>query len=158
MTSLTKKQDIKMFSSVKIQHEEVSYNIPFSNGIGQELTSSEFTGELLKNLIGNSAQEYVYAFYLDCHLELIGIAPIALGSSTEALVSDKAIFQHALLCNADNIIVGHNHPTGKLVFSNNDIQTFHRLENAGSFLGIRVLDFFVVSDTSYRSIREDQQI
>ncbi len=157
MTSITKKQNLKMFSSVKIQHEELNSNIPFSNGIGQELTSSEFTGELLKNLIGNSAQEHVYAVYLDCHLELIGIAPIALGSSTKALVSNKAIFQHALLCNADSIIIGHNHPTGKLVFSNDDIQTFHRLEKAGSFLGIRVLDFFVVSDTSYRSIQEDHQ-
>lgn len=150
-------QGVKLFSSVKIRHEELNPSSSFSRGFGQALSSSHLTGELLEDLIGDSAQEFVYAFYLDCHLEVIGIAQIALGSSTEALVSNKAIFQHALLCNADNIIVGHNHPTGNLNFSNNDVRTFHRLEKAGKLLGIKVLDFLVVSDCNYHSIQECHQ-
>lgn len=154
--NLATKRGIKVFSSVKIRHEEINSSSPLCKGIGLELSHSQLVGQLLEDLIGDSAQEYVYACYLDCHLEMIGIAQIALGSSTEALVSGKAVFQHALLCNAENVIIGHNHPTGNLNFSNNDVRTFHRLEKAGELLGIKVLDFLAVSDNNYRSMQECQ--
>lgn len=150
------KKTIKRFSILKIVHNEIDeVDIPCLNKVANSTTEAAI---ILQDFIGDSAQEQCYALYLDTHLKFIGVALVGLGSSTEAHVDIRGIFQHALLCGATNIIIGHNHPTGNLELSDNDLFLFSRLKDAGKSLDIKVLDMIAVSDTNYASAAEEDLI
>jgi DNA repair protein RadC len=64
------------------------------------------------------------------------------------------VFKSAILANAVAIIVCHNHPSGELVPSDEDIKLTKQLIEAGELLGIKVLDHLIVSNQGYKSLRD----
>jgi DNA repair protein RadC len=59
---------------------------------------------------------------------------------------------------ATAVIVAHNHPSGMLIPSTDDIRVTQRLIQAGELLGIRVLDHLIFSDESFRSMLEENEL
>ena len=59
---------------------------------------------------------------------------------------------------ATAIIVAHNHPSGNLNPSRDDLSVTERLRAAGDLLGIKVLDHLIFSDESYRSMLEENEL
>jgi len=59
------------------------------------------------------------------------------------------VFKGLILNNAASFIAGHNHPSGNLVASREDIGVKTRLESGGKLLGIQMLDFMIVSPDGY---------
>jgi DNA repair protein RadC len=66
----------------------------------------------------------------------------------------RDVFKSAILANAVAIIVCHNHPSGELVPSDEDIKLTKQLIEAGELLGIKVLDHLIVSSQGYKSLRD----
>ncbi len=66
------------------------------------------------------------------------------------------MFKSAILSNASNIILAHNHPSGNPEPSRQDMDMTKRLAEAGRLLGIEVLDHVIVSDDRYFSFREEK--
>lgn len=65
------------------------------------------------------------------------------------------MFKSAILNNAASVIVAHQHPSGDITPSREDINITRRLVEAGKLLGIEVLDHLVVnSDNSFTSLKE----
>lgn len=64
------------------------------------------------------------------------------------------MFQKALLANAVNIIMIHNHPSGNCSPSPEDIKVTKRMIEAGNIIGVEVFDHVIVSETSYYSLKE----
>ncbi|GIN87863.1 hypothetical protein J6TS2_42490 [Heyndrickxia sporothermodurans] len=72
-----------------------------------------------------------------------------------SLVHPREVFKSAILNNASSVIVAHQHPSGDIAPSKEDINVTKRLAEAGKLLGIEVLDHLVVnSDTSFTSLKE----
>lgn len=53
------------------------------------------------------------------------------------------------------VILCHNHPSGNCIPSSEDIETTHRMVEAGECLGIQVLDHLIISTKGYFSIKEE---
>lgn len=71
---------------------------------------------------------------------------------TFALPSD--VFRKAIELNAVSIIVAHNHPSGDVTPSGDDIRMTQRLAECGELLGIKVLDSFVIGKDNYYSLKQ----
>jgi DNA repair protein RadC len=70
------------------------------------------------------------------------------------IVHPREVFKAAMLNNAAAIICIHNHPSGDPEPSRVDIETTHRLVDAGNILGIDVLDHIIIGDGKYISLQE----
>jgi DNA repair protein RadC len=68
------------------------------------------------------------------------------------------VFADPLGQRATAVIVAHNHPSGILNPSTDDLMVTQRLLEAGNILGIKVLDHLIFSDESYRSMLEENEL
>ena len=64
------------------------------------------------------------------------------------------MFKRAVLQNAASIIICHNHPSGDITPSQEDINITKRLYEAGRILGIELLDHIIIGDNKYTSLKE----
>ncbi len=75
------------------------------------------------------------------------------GTLSASLVDARAVFKFAILEDAASIVVVHNHPSGKLDPSKEDIQITKDLVYSGEFLDIPVHDHLIVGPTGYLSMK-----
>lgn len=81
---------------------------------------------------------------------------VHLGSLNASLVHPREVFRLAVLKGANSIVVGHNHPSGDLTPSREDIAVTQRLDSAANILGITLADHVIIGNGNdgYSSWRE----
>ncbi|NLV36303.1 MAG: DNA repair protein RadC, partial [Clostridiaceae bacterium] len=79
---------------------------------------------------------------------------ISVGCLNSSIVHPREVFSEAVKVGCSALLLVHNHPSGDPGPSTEDIETTQRLINAGSILGIKVLDHIVIGDGRYISFRE----
>ena len=103
-----------------------------------------------------ATEEYFYIVCLASNGKPIGIHEVSHGSVNASIVDMREVFKRAILNNATSIICCHNHPSGNLSPSNEDIEVTARLEESGHLLGIKVLDHVITDGQGgYKSLRAD---
>ena len=102
----------------------------------------------------DSPCERFVAILLDAKNKVIGLAPSRQVFWMQA-VHPREAFRLAFLANAASVIFCHNHPSGDLTPSREDITMMKRLQECGRLLGINVLDFIVCNDESAVSLAEN---
>lgn len=85
---------------------------------------------------------------------VLGIHYVARGGLSEVTVDPKIIFQPALLANANSFILAHNHPSGELHPSTEDIRFTKKIRDAGALLSLSLFDHLIISNTSYYSFTD----
>jgi DNA repair protein RadC len=100
------------------------------------------------------AEENFVILCLNTKNKIAGVHTVSIGSLNASIVHPREVFKAALLNNANGIICLHNHPSGDPEPSRDDIETTHRLVNAGNILGIKVLDHIIIGDGRYISLKE----
>jgi len=85
--------------------------------------------------------------------QVLGWNLVSSGGSTATVVDIAAIFQVALLGNAQSVILAHNHPSGYSIESSSDIHLTKKAVEAGKFLGIPVDDHIILYRSGYTSFR-----
>ena len=110
--------------------------------------------ELVKDELVNSDREILLSVMLTVKNDLIGVETVSIGSITASTTTPGDVFKSAILANAVSIIVCHNHPSGDLTPSPEDIELTKQLIAAGELLGIKVLDHLIVSNKGYKSLRD----
>ena len=113
--------------------------------------------ELVKDELAGSDREMILSVMLTVKNDLIGVETVSIGSITASTTTPRDVFKSAILANAVSIIVCHNHPSGELVPSKNDIELTKQLIAGGELLGIKVLDHLIVSDQGYKSLRDHHE-
>lgn len=101
-----------------------------------------------------NAEEVFILITLNTKNIVTGYFEVHRGTINTSLVHPREVFKRALLNNASNIIVAHNHPSGDPNPSKEDIQITERLKEAGNLLGINLLDHIIVGDDKYISLKE----
>ncbi len=99
-------------------------------------------------------REYFRVLYLDRKGTLLVMEDVSVGSLHSSFVHPREVFKTAVKRSAASIILVHNHPSGDPSPSKEDIQTSNRLIQAGSILGIEVLDHIIIGDGRYCSMKE----
>jgi DNA repair protein RadC len=102
--------------------------------------------------IRDKKQEYFVCLTLDGANRLITRRIITIGTLTSSLVHPREVFADAITDRAASIIVAHNHPSGNLEASDADRAVTRRLNEAGSLLGINLIDHLIVTGSSYQRI------
>ena len=91
--------------------------------------------------------------------KVLGFSLIGEGSQTATVVDIKRIFQIALKAHAANVILIHNHPSGNLKPSYEDLQITHKIIRAGEYMDIKILDHIILSpDKVYISLADEGHI
>ncbi len=103
-------------------------------------------------------QERLLALFFDNRCRLLSDVTMSIGSITTTFVSPREIFLAALRCNAVQIILLHNHPSGNTEPSADDDTVTKRIEECGVLLGIPLIDHIILGDQSYYSYREHKRI
>lgn len=99
-------------------------------------------------------REVFLALLVDGKNHVLGFHEVSVGSLTAALVHPREVFKAAILASAAAIILVHNHPSGDPEPSQEDHAITERLKQAGTLLGISVLDHVVIGHDAYRSFAE----
>ncbi len=99
-------------------------------------------------------QEYFLTVTLNGASEVIKSRIITMGLLNHSLIHPREVFADAIADRAATIICVHNHPSGNLEPSSQDIQITRQLANAGEILGIKVLDHIIISKNGILSLRE----
>jgi DNA repair protein RadC len=103
---------------------------------------------------GSRQQEHFLCVMLNGAHELLGINVVSIGLVNKTLVHPREIFADPLKDRATAVVLAHNHPSGNLEPSDDDIATTTRIRKAGALLGIEVLDHIIFSEETYRSLVE----
>lgn len=106
--------------------------------------------------LAHYSEEHFIAFHLDVKFQVIGYHEVSKGTLSASLVHPREVFKAALLSNAYAIIVAHNHPSGSVVASREDIETTKQLIKAGKIMGVEVVDHCIVTSESMNSLRETE--
>ena len=88
----------------------------------------------------------------------IGHQLIYEGTLNASVFHPREIFRYAIDCNANSIILAHNHPSGDPQPSQEDIRATKQLIEAGNAIGIKVLDHIVIGDGIFVSLKEENFI
>jgi len=118
------------------------------------VNSPEATFEFAKKIYErlDDDQEHFTVLFLNSKNEITGFKTIFSGGQDSAQVDPKIIFRNALLFGAVSIILIHNHPSGDVEPSEDDLEMTHKLKLAGEFLDIKVLDHIIISQSDFYSI------
>jgi len=82
----------------------------------------------------------------------------ALGTVNGVMVSVRDVYREAIKRNAIGIIAAHNHPSGDLIASYEDIQLTLKLKKVGEYLGVTFLDHLIITKKSYLSIIDTKDL
>ena len=96
------------------------------------------------------AEEYVYLLSLDTKCKVLGIFEVGHGTVNACLLHTREIMIRNVLCGASAFIVIHNHPSGELSISRDDVSTTKKLYKAGELMEIPLLDHIIIG-------REDEK-
>lgn len=117
------------------------------------LLSPKDVWEQLKDIRDNKKEHFV-VFFLDARNQEIKREIVSVGSLNANLVHPREVFEPAIRYLAAQILIAHNHPSGSLEPSEDDLIITKRLVEVGNILGIELTDHIIVTNTSYTSFRE----
>lgn len=135
-----------------VLEKEVSVYCP---EVDRKMTSPDKIVKLARYFLRlhEQTEEYLYMVCMNTKLEMTSLFEISHGNVNSSVVGVREVFQKALLANAVNIIMIHNHPSGDCTPSRQDIEITKRLKEAGTIVGVDVLDHIIIGER-YCSLKE----
>lgn len=133
--------------------------------ISKRLSTSSYTDDFvfdnpkaianyyMESLRHLKVEEFIVLF-LNNRNRYITSRVMTIGTHDESLVSVRDVFSYALKVEAVNIVLIHNHPSGDVTPSNEDMNVTNNMVSAGKIIGIDVLDHIIIGDKTYLSFRE----
>ncbi len=119
---------------------------------GLELSRPEDVVPLLHDWRA-ARREHFVGFYLNACNQLLARDLLSVGSLSASIVPPREVFEPAIARSAAGVIVAHNHPSGDPEPSPEDVAVTRRLADAGTLLGIELLDHIVVAERGFVSLK-----
>jgi DNA repair protein RadC len=99
-------------------------------------------------------KEHFYVMHLDVKSRITLVELVSLGTLNASLVHPRETFRRAVMQGSASIIVAHNHPSGEVEPSDEDTKTTKLLFEAGTILGISLLDHVIFTNDKFYSFRD----
>jgi DNA repair protein RadC len=122
---------------------------------GATLATAAAVDALVRADLATERRERVHVLVVDARSRLLGERCVSVGSLMSSVIHPREVFRPAIELAAAAVILVHNHPSGDPTPSVEDHQVTARLAEAGTVLGIRLLDHVVVAAEGYRSFKEE---
>lgn len=114
--------------------------------------------EYYKDRIGVEKQEHFYCLYLNNKKRIIQSKLLYIGTINQTLIHPRDIFKEAYILSASAIVCIHNHPSGNVLPSKEDIIMTRNLKQIGELMGISVVDHLIIGSDRYYSFFENGDI
>lgn len=138
---------------------ELGKRVFFKNNLEKiKLNNSNIIFENMKSLFLESKQEYFYCLYLNNKCELIERKLLFMGTINRSIVHPREVFKYAYLTSAYSIICVHNHPSGDINPSKEDINFTKALIEIGDIQNIPIVDHIIIGNENYYSMRDNLDI
>lgn len=121
------------------------------------ITSSKDIFELMAHL-GDLSHEEFHVIFLNRANKIIAQECLSNGGIAGTAVDARKLFKRALDHKASYIVACHNHPSGNLKPSPDDLKLTRNIAEAGKVLDILLLDHVIVSEASYYSFADDGKL
>ena len=128
-------------------------NIDISERVS--LNNSKIVNDYFNSVISLEKQENFLVILEDNKGRLIDYKVMFKGSDTSSIVDIKEVLNYAIKNRANRMIVMHNHPSGDIRPSKEDINLTNRLSESGSLIGIPLVDHIITAGKDYYSFYEE---
>jgi DNA repair protein RadC len=118
------------------------------------IRSPENVADLMREELRYLQKEHFVCLFLNTKNHVIAQETLSMGSLNASIVHPREVFRAAIKRSSASIVCVHNHPSGDPTPSPEDIQLTHRLIEAGSIIGIEVLDHIIIGDHKFVSLKE----
>lgn len=161
--TINKLKNISGIGSIKaitlLSSIELGKRVYYSNNSDKIiLNNSKKIYDYLYLELKDKKQEYFYALYLDSKNKLIDKKILFIGTLNRSIVHPREIFKYAYLLSASTIICVHNHPSGDVIPSKEDILLTNNLVEIGKIQGIKIIDHIIIGNKNYYSFYENGDI
>ncbi len=135
----------------------VSYTDKVKASERVQICASKDAANILNTMFEDCIQhhEEFYVMLLNRSNKVLGISCISKGGIAGTVVDVKIILQTALKTNSSSLIISHNHPSGNLTASREDINITEKLKNACKILDLSLLDHLIVTNEGYLSFADE---
>lgn len=124
----------------------------------QKINQAQLVFDYFKGTLSKKRQEHFYCIYVDSQKRFLKESLLFVGTLNYSLVHPREIFKEAYLIESCGIICVHNHPSGIVNPSLEDIQLTDRLKQTGLLLGVPILDHIIIGENCYYSFYENGKI
>lgn len=121
----------------------------------RQITCSKDAFEVLQPVLADLNHEEFWIMILNTANVVLHNIMISRGGLTGTVADPKIIFKTAMDHQAAYIILAHNHPSGSLKPSEEDIAVTKKLVSAGNTLDLPVLDHLIITGTAYCSLADE---
>ena len=104
--------------------------------------------EITKSVMFEPEKEMVFVLMVNARNRIISYNLVSMGSLDSSIVEPREVFRPAIASAARSIILLHNHPSGNMTPSAEDISITKKMIESGKILGIHVLDHVIVSSSN----------
>ena len=108
--------------------------------------------------MGRKAEEYAYILCFNTKMSLLGVFELSHGTSNASMVGIREIMIRALTSGANAMILMHNHPSGDVTPSKEDLKVEKELKKVCEFMKIDFLDSIIIGKNKFRSFFKQEGI
>jgi len=124
----------------------------------KKITSPDDIAEIFIPLLRDEVKENFIIVCLNSSNQIIMYEIISIGNLNSSIVHPREVFKVAIDNNSANIFLIHNHPSGNIEPSSEDIAITKKLIEAGNIFEIKVLDHLIIAGDNYSSFVENRII
>lgn len=122
-------------------------------GILPSITCPEDGAQIVSD-IKDKVKEHFICLFLNARNQVLCREQVSVGSLNASLVHPREVFAPAIGSAAASVILAHNHPSGDVTPSREDIELTRRMVQAGDIMGIEVLDHLIIGKSRFLSMKE----
>jgi DNA repair protein RadC len=146
---------------MKLPQTKITVKTKKGDGITYQMKSSSDAAQFFRTIFDADTIQWTEEsamITLNRANEVISVDKLSSGGTAGVIVDAKVVFTIALKLTGHSIILAHNHPSGHLKPSQQDIELTRKLQQGGDILDIQVLDHIILSDTGYLSMADEGYI
>ncbi len=128
-----------------------------ANDIDQ-ITTAEDVYNMMHPLMRDLSHEEFWVLLLNNNARVIKRVKLSSGGLTQTAVDIRMILKEALIVEATNLVVCHNHPSGYIYPSKEDENITKKIMSASETMNIRLIDHVIVTDGQYYSFADNGKI
>ena len=122
------------------------------------LNSSDIIFNYFRDILYDKKQEFFYCIYVDTKNKYIDKKCLFIGTINSSVVHPREVFKEAYLLSASGIICVHNHPSGDVTPSKEDINLTKKLKEISLIHGIKLVDHIIIGNETYFSFFDNNMI
>lgn len=142
---------ISIATALEIGRRRASQEVPEKI----QITNSADTYKVLQPHLGDLPTEEFWVVFLNQSNRVLGKSKLSSGGINQSVVDVRILFKKVLEHFATGIIIAHNHPSGNLKPSQEDLKITKQIGEGGKILNIQLIDHLIIAQNSYLSFADE---